>query len=215
MEQFYQLCAVVGGTIFVGQFVLSVVGLGGDHDLSGDTGGRSFRRWRSPGRRSMMRRAAGTCRVEIQATMRRQCGSSASSAFARWWRRSPFLDWREWPPTPRERIRPVRWSSRSSRRILRSMSSPGSCGQPHAAARRDGRIANAIGKTAEVYLTIPAHRAGKGKITVTVQNRTMEYEAETEFDALPTGSSVQIVAVVGDDAVAVIPASEPARTSHV
>src|SRR5437868_6657984 len=42
MEQFYQLCAVVGGTIFVGQFVLSVVGLGGDHDLSGDTGADHF-----------------------------------------------------------------------------------------------------------------------------------------------------------------------------
>src|SRR5260370_14270522 len=83
--------------------------------------------------------------------------------------------------------------------------------------RADGtvHIENVIGQPAVVYLTIPGHKAGKGKITVTVQNRTMEYEAETESDALPTGSSVQIVAVVGDDAVAVIPAPEPARTGHV
>ena len=52
--------------------------------------------------------------------------------------------------------------------------------------RADGtaHIENAIGQSAVVYLTIPGHRAGKGKITVTVQNRTMEYEAETEHEPL-------------------------------
>jgi membrane protein implicated in regulation of membrane protease activity len=83
--------------------------------------------------------------------------------------------------------------------------------------RADGtaRIANAVGKTAEVYLTVPGHKSGKGKITVTLQDRTMEYEAETENEALPTGSLVQIVGVVGADSVIVAPVPEPARTSHV
>src|SRR5712671_6786686 len=42
MEPLYQLCAVVGGTIFVGQFVLSFIGLAGDHEFSGDAGGDHF-----------------------------------------------------------------------------------------------------------------------------------------------------------------------------
>jgi hypothetical protein len=82
--------------------------------------------------------------------------------------------------------------------------------------RADGtvHIENAVGQTAVVYLTIPGHRAGKGKITVTLQNRTMEYEAETEHDTLPTDTLVHVVAVAGPDTVEVAPAPEPARTSH-
>src|SRR5262249_35231495 len=40
--------------------------------------------------------------------------------------------------------------------------------------RADGtvHIENAIGQPAVVYLTVPGHKTGKGKITVTVQNRT-------------------------------------------
>jgi hypothetical protein len=82
--------------------------------------------------------------------------------------------------------------------------------------RSDGtvRIENTVGQTAVVYLTIPGHRAGKGKITVTVQSRTMEYEAETEHETLPTGAMVKIAAVSGPETVEVVPAPEPARTSH-
>ena len=82
--------------------------------------------------------------------------------------------------------------------------------------RSDGtvRIQNAVGASATVYLTVPARRSGKGKITVTVQNRTMEYEAETEHEPLATGSTVQVVAISGPDTVEVVSAPEPVRTSH-
>ncbi len=50
---------------------------------------------------------------------------------------------------------------------------------------------------------------------MTVQNRTMEYEAETECDTLPTNALVQIVDIAGPDTVAVAPVPEPARTNHV
>src|SRR5947207_1633830 len=42
MEQFYQVCALLGATIFLGQFVLSLLGLAGDHEVSGDSGGDHF-----------------------------------------------------------------------------------------------------------------------------------------------------------------------------
>ena len=53
---------------------------------------------------------------------------------------------------------------------------------------------NAIGKTAEVYIPIPAKREGKGKIMVTVQERLIEAEAVTdEKTKVKTGEQVTVV----------------------
>lgn len=54
---------------------------------------------------------------------------------------------------------------------------------------------NAIGQPARVYLRIPGGHAGKGKITVTVQGRSKEYEAVTAGEEISTGSAVQVVAM--------------------
>lgn len=56
--------------------------------------------------------------------------------------------------------------------------------------------AKAIGKTAEVYLTIPPTRSGHGKITLNVQGRFMEYSAVTnDQESIPTGSQVKILEI--------------------
>ncbi len=65
------------------------------------------------------------------------------------------------------------------------------------------RIGNVLGQTANVYLKIPGHESGVGKVTVMVQNRTMEYEAMTEEDELPTGSRVVITDIVNESTVKV------------
>lgn len=58
-------------------------------------------------------------------------------------------------------------------------------------------LENAIGKEAEVYLTIPANNGGVGKVTLTVQDRFIEADARTNKDAqLPTGTMVKVVSVV-------------------
>lgn len=58
-------------------------------------------------------------------------------------------------------------------------------------------LENAIGKDAEVYLTIPANNGGVGKVTLTVQDRFIEAEARTNKDVpLATGSMVKVVSVV-------------------
>lgn len=55
---------------------------------------------------------------------------------------------------------------------------------------------NAIGKSAEVYLTIPGKNAGKGKIHVSIQNTLRELDAMTEGDSIASGSRVTVVDVV-------------------
>ena len=52
---------------------------------------------------------------------------------------------------------------------------------------------NAVGKMAKVYLKVPGENSGKGKITVSIQGRSQEFEAVTSGRELPTGSEVRVV----------------------
>lgn len=83
--------------------------------------------------------------------------------------------------------------------------------------RSDGtvRIERAVGRAGTVYLRIPAHKSGPGKIHVNVQNRTMEYEAMTAHEPLAVGAKVVVVNVLGPDTVEVEAVSQPERTNHV
>jgi hypothetical protein len=65
------------------------------------------------------------------------------------------------------------------------------------------RILRAIGQHGNVYLRIPANRSGSGKIQFNLQNRTMEYLAVTSGPELPTGAKVVIVGVVNPTTVEV------------
>jgi hypothetical protein len=73
--------------------------------------------------------------------------------------------------------------------------------------RHDGtaRIDSAVGSTGTVYLRVPGGKAGPGKVTLTVQNRTVECEAFTAAADIPTGAAVRVVAVLGPTAVEVEP----------
>jgi len=66
-------------------------------------------------------------------------------------------------------------------------------------------VEEALGQSARVYLTVPGARAGKGKVHITLRERTVEYQAVTaDRAALPTGAEVFIVDVVGPDTVEVV-----------
>lgn len=66
------------------------------------------------------------------------------------------------------------------------------------------RISISIGKHATVYVPIPADGAGLGKVQVTLQNRTVEYQAVSEeTEPLRTGETVEIIEVKNSDTVAV------------
>jgi hypothetical protein len=57
----------------------------------------------------------------------------------------------------------------------------------------------AVGSPARVYLRIPGKNTGRGKITVSIQGRTMEFVAFTQGDELPTGSECRIVGMTTKD----------------
>jgi hypothetical protein len=75
----------------------------------------------------------------------------------------------------------------------------------------DGTVSidGAVGATGTVYLAIPGERQGAGKVTLTLQNRIVEYQAVTSDAPLPTGAAIMVVEVVGPDTVHVV--ADPTR----
>ncbi len=72
--------------------------------------------------------------------------------------------------------------------------------------------ANAVGRVAEVYLTVPPARTGKGKLTLELQERFVEIDAVTSgAEAIPTGAAVRITGLYDEETVEVEPAGDATR----
>ena len=66
-------------------------------------------------------------------------------------------------------------------------------------------IRNALGVSGTVYLTVPAKRAGAGKVTVTVQGTYCEYSAVTDSEQpIETGREVTVTGISGQSTLVVI-----------
>jgi hypothetical protein len=206
MEKVYFVCAVFGGTLFACQFLMSLAGLGADHDFGGDhldggdhlgdaehgadghdTDHDSAHSW-----------FLGVLSFRTIVAALTFFGLTGMAAEAR--QTHPMNGLIVASLAGVAALYIVAWTMRSLSRL-----------------RADGtvHIENAVGLPGIVYLTIPARRAGKGKVTVTLQDRTMEYEALTDWDDIPTGTVVQVVSVLDSETVEVIPAPELERSSHV
>ena len=61
------------------------------------------------------------------------------------------------------------------------------------------KITNTLNKTAEVYLTIPENKKGKGKIMISVNGSFHELEAMTEKDKIQSGAVVKVVRIENDN----------------
>lgn len=60
-------------------------------------------------------------------------------------------------------------------------------------------LKSAIGKTGDVYLTIPPKRTGKGKVFISVNGSTKELDAITDSEnALMNNSLIKIIGLEGD-----------------
>jgi len=75
-------------------------------------------------------------------------------------------------------------------------------------SRGNLRLENAIGRSAQVYLVIPANGTGAGKVTVAMQGRTIELRATTTGPEIPTGATVKVVALRASDTLEVLPLTE-------
>lgn len=62
---------------------------------------------------------------------------------------------------------------------------------------------SAVDCQGQVYLTIPAHRQGEGKVQITINNSMREYEAVTDGEELKTGTRIRVVEVVNSSTLLV------------
>jgi hypothetical protein len=68
---------------------------------------------------------------------------------------------------------------------------------------RSFRLAETVGNSGDVYLSIPARRQGTGKIHITLQGRLMELDAMTPDDAIATGAQVLVIDTIAPSTVIV------------
>lgn len=64
---------------------------------------------------------------------------------------------------------------------------------------------SAVGCEGKVYLSVPAARAGIGKVQISINNAVREYEALTDGAALSTGTAIRVVEVLNENTLLVEP----------
>ena len=67
------------------------------------------------------------------------------------------------------------------------------------------RIEESVGQVCEVYIRIPAQRSGSGKVQISFQGSVQELPAQTEGDAIPSGTKVKVTQVVDKNLLIVAP----------
>ncbi len=193
MEMFFGVCAVLGGTVLLCQFVMTLIGFDSDadvDDLGGDSGGDV-----DGDHADGYHHGADwifsviTFRTIVAAlTFFGLAGLAANSAGT-----SQLATYAIATAAGLAAMYGVHWMMQGLYRL-----------------RSEGtvRIDRAVGRTGIVYLKVPGQKSGVGKVTVSLQGRTMEYQAMTAQDELPTGDRIVVVDVIGRDTVEVELATE-------
>ncbi len=208
MLMVYAICAAIGGTILICQFVMTLVGLGHGHgDLGGGDVHFDVGHDASVGDAHAGHDAHGhdgqadhvgsnwlfgviTFRTVVAALAFFGLAGLAGAQV-------------EWPPARTLLVAVasgaaamfvVHWTLQGLHRL-----------------QADGtvRIDSAVGRTGSVYLRVPGNRAGAGKVTISVQGRSMEFQAMTSQAAIPTGNRVVVTGVLDRETVEVEPVAEP------
>jgi membrane protein implicated in regulation of membrane protease activity len=180
MSLLYTICAVVGGTLFLLQFLITLLGFGGHdagghfdaHHPGGDAHGGSW----------LM--GMFSFRAMVAALTAFGLGGLAAHVSG---------------------AQPILSLACAVGCAIASMFIVALMTQSMRHLEDDGtvRIQQAVGRTGTVYLTIPEQKSGTGKVTLSLQNRTVELQAITPRQALPTGTKIVVTAVLGTDTVEV------------
>jgi membrane protein implicated in regulation of membrane protease activity len=210
MATFFVICAALGGTLMVCQFLASLLGLGGDHgdaDHGGDFGhdaGHDFGHDAGHDAAHDVHHDQhssswffGVLSFRALSAALTFFGLAGSAALAAGWDRWQSL----FVALAAGAI--ALYLVASLMRMLAGLKSDGTV-----------RIERSVGTVGTVYLRIPGKRAGAGKVTLVVQGQSVECQAVTPSDDLPTGARVQVVSVVGPNTVEVIPVTSEAP-AHV
>jgi hypothetical protein len=205
METTFQVCAIVGGTVIVFQFLLTLIGVGGDHD-GDDAGHAGAGHADALGHHDGDHHHAGAAEhgsgwFFSMLTVRTLAAAAAFFGLTGLAARRAEL----------EDLPTILLASGAGlaafflvgwlMRMLHKLNVDGTV-----------RIERSVGCTGNVYLKIPGARQGVGKVHVSVHSRTQEYQAVTAAQELPTGAAIVVVGVIGPDTVEVAPALE--RQTH-
>ncbi len=66
------------------------------------------------------------------------------------------------------------------------------------------QLQDTLDKAADVYLTIPEKKSGKGKIQISVKGAFHEINAMTDGDRIPTGGKAKVIAIIDNQTVLVV-----------
>ena len=199
LSGFFLLCAVIGGTVLICQFVLTLVGLGGDHsfdaghdvstDFTGDVGhdvhvggahGAEGTGHDAQGHHgsSWLFGIVSFRTLVAAAAFFGLAGLAAQSA--------------ELAPGPQLLVALVAGASAmyGVHWLVRTMGRLSEDGTQ--------KIRHAIGQEGTVYIPIAPAKSRAGKVQIRLQNRLVEYEAVTRSDhRLATGTKIRVVGVAG------------------
>ena len=204
MATVYLVCAVIGGTLVVCQFLLTLLGIGGDHDIGGDAGGADVHI--ADGHMGHHEAGHGGESSWFFSVLSFRALSAALAFFGLaglWAYRTDFEPIQTLAIALGAGIVAmflVAWIMN----LLTKLNVDGTV-----------RIERSLGARGTVYLAVPGQKAGVGKVHVSQQNRMMEYNAVTAAAPLPTGAKIVVVGVVNPDTVEVASAVEAERVSHV
>jgi hypothetical protein len=202
MDTVYLICAITGGTLLACQFLANFIGLGGHHDLGGDhdydAGGHDVHTGDSHDAGHETHHESISSWFVSMLTFRTVV---AAITFFGIVGKVGVTQWGESPTTLL-----VALASGAMAMFLVA-----TCMRTFRRVKSDGtvRMDRAIGKQGTVYLPIPGQKAGLGKVTLNLQNRTVECQAITANGALPSGAPVVVVAVLSSDTVEVASANTP------
>jgi hypothetical protein len=199
METVFLVCAAVGGTLIVCQFLLGLLGLGGDHDAA-DHGGLDHGGGHEMGGHEHHAAAHSSSWLLSMLTVRTVAAAAAFFGLSGLAAHRAGL---EDVPTTLLAVAAgaaafflVGWLMR----FLHSLNVDGTI-----------RIERSVGCRGSVYLPVPGAKAGLGKVHVSVVNRLQEYQAVTAQAGLPTGAPIVVVGVIGPDTVEVAPAQDQGK----